>query len=97
MFSHGSYSDYMVSRVVVTTRAISADEIEAVAQTTELSDNGNPDEPGQRHLYEGDLINAMIAAGMLKIIKTCELHTEGRFAEEGGPDITFDLTEHETT
>jgi hypothetical protein len=79
----------------MTTKTISADEIEAAAVRTKVQDNGRPDDPGWRYVWSGDLIETLIADGLFKEVPVCELHCEARFAREGGPGIDIDLTEHE--
>jgi hypothetical protein len=96
IFSDGEYSDYGYGRVIMTTRAISADEIESAAQRTKLSDNGRPGEPEWEYLWQGDLVETLIADGAMREVRVSEMHCKSHFRRDDGPGIDVDLREVES-
>ncbi len=95
IFTSGSYSDYSLGRVVMTTHEVTANEIEAAAARTKLQDNGRPKDPEWRFLYINDLIDTLIADGHLREIAACEVHEESVFAKDNGPGLKMWLSEIE--
>jgi hypothetical protein len=73
IFTTGSYSDYMISRVVAVVSDLSAEEMEAVAATVPISQD-NPNRPDLAYRYYGHWIDELVRLGRLKTIRCLELH-----------------------
>lgn len=97
IFSCGSYSDYSVNRVLLAAKDISSEEFEAAAASAPISQT-HPERNGDKYdyLYDGDLVKALIAAGLLREIGAIELHTESVHRYEGGPAINIEFSQFET-